>query len=306
MVKKIAIIVLNWNQPDITIETVSSFLKISSKNFTYHIYLVDNASSDDSFKRFTQEYKGNPKITLLKTKSNLGYVGGNNFAIKKALKKDYDYFLVANNDILLSPDFLQKLFDASKKYPDSVLCPKIYFAPGYEYFKDRYSPKERGKVIWALGGKMDWNNVYGSNIGIDEVDRGQFDQLNFEFDFISGCCLFLPAKIFKKIGLFDPKYFLYMEDVDFSLRAKKHDFKLRLVPSSVIWHLNSASSSPSSNLQNYFITRNRLLIALRYAPLKTKLAIFRESIRFLFLNDYWRRKGVIDFYLGRFGKGSWR
>lgn len=306
MDKSVAIVILNWNQPDLSIETISSFLKINANKFTYHIYLVDNASTDNSFKKFEKTYKDNHKITLLKTKSNLGYTGGNNLGIKKALLKKYDYILIANNDIVVSVDFLEKLLETGQKNPRAILFPKIYFAPGYEYHQDRYQKNELGKVIWALGGKIDWDNVYASNIAIDEVDRGQYDQADFKIDFISGCCLLVPSDAFKKIGLFDSKYFLYLEDVDFSERAKRLGYKLHLVSDSVIWHLNSASSSPNSQLQNYFITRNRLLFGYRYAPFKTKFALFRESIKFLFSNDYWRKVAVKDYYLGHFGKGSWQ
>jgi hypothetical protein len=306
MVKNIAIVILNWNQPDLTTKTISSFLKINSKNFSYHLYLVDNNSSDNSFQKFQKLYKNNSKITLLKTKSNLGYAGGNNVGIKKALLKNYDFILIANNDIIVAPNFIEKLLISAAKNSKSILFPKIYFAPGFEYHHDRYQKSELGKVIWALGGKIDWNNVYASNIAIDEVDRGQYDQKEFKIDFISGCCLMVPSSAFKKIGFFDNRYFLYLEDVDFSQRAIRAGYKLKLVPGAVIWHLNSASSSPDSHLQNYFISRNRLLFGYKYAPLKTKLALFRESIKFLFSSDYWRKTAVKDYYLGNFGKGSWR
>lgn len=306
MFKSVAIIILNWNQPDLTIDTISSFLKIKASKFFFHIFLVDNASTDDSFQKFKKLYGNNQKITLLKTKSNLGYAGGNNYGIKKALLKKYDYILVANNDITVSVDFLEKLLIVSQKNPDSILFPKIYFASGYEYHHERYQKSELGKVIWALGGKIDWDNVYASNIAIDEVDRGQYDEADIKIDFISGCCLMVPSGAFKEIGFFDDRYFLYLEDVDFSQRAIRAGYKLKLVPGAVIWHLNSASSSPDSHLQNYFISRNRLFFGFKYAPLKTRFALFRESIRFLFSRDYWRRTGVKDYYLGRFGKGSWQ
>ncbi|MDD3998556.1 MAG: glycosyltransferase family 2 protein [Candidatus Shapirobacteria bacterium] len=306
MVKNIAIVILNWNQPDLTTKTISSFLKINSKNFSYHLYLVDNNSSDNSFQVFQELYKNNSKITLLKTKSNLGYAGGNNYGIKKALAKNYDFILIANNDIIVAPDFIEKLLISAAKNPKSILFPKIYFAPGFEYHRDRYQKSEIGKVIWALGGKIDWNNVYASNVAIDEVDRGQYDHKKFKIDFISGCCLMVPSGAFKEIGFFDDRYFLYLEDVDFSQRAIRAGYKLKLVPGAVIWHLNSASSSPDSHLQNYFISRNRLLFGYKYASLKTKLALFRESIKFLLSKDHWRRLAVRDYYLGRFGKGSWQ
>lgn len=306
MIKSIALIILNWKQPQLTIDTVDSILKIKTSGFSYKIFIVDNGSPDDSITRFKAKYGQNKNISILETGANLGYVGGNNFGIKEALKNKFDYLLIANNDILVAPDFLQQLYICSQKYPNAILTPKIYFAPGFEFHKDRYTKDELGKVIWAVGGRIDWNNIYGTNIGIDEVDHGQYDHFNPKMDFISGCCLLIPKIVFQKIGLFDEKFFLYMEDSDFTQRAKKNDFQLRLVPDSVIWHLNSGSSKPGSSIQDYFITRNRLLFGFRYAGIRTKFALIRESIKFLFSGSVWRKKGVLDFYLGRFGKGSWQ
>jgi len=306
MIPKIALIILNWKQPQLTFDTLNSIFKCQQKGFDYHIFLVDNGSPDDSVSQFKAEYKNDKRVSIIETGDNLGYAGGNNFGLIEAQKFDYDYFLVANNDILVAPDFLQKLFDASQKYPDAILTPKIYFAPGYEFHKDRYSKSEIGKVIWAVGSQLDWNNIYGSNIGIDEVDHGQYDKKQPKIDFISGCCFLVSKEIIQKIGIFDEKFYLYMEDSDLTQRAVNAGYDLKLVPESVIWHCNSGSSKPGSSLQDYFITRNRLLFGFRYASFRTKFALVRESIRFLFTGSEWRKKGVIDFYLGRFGKGSWK
>jgi hypothetical protein len=305
--KKIAIVVLNWKQAKLTIETVDSMLKIKHKDFTYPILIIDNNSPDDSVSQFKQKYSKNKLISIYKTKENLGYAGGNNFGIKKALNK-FDYILVANNDILVDPNFLTKLFKETIKNPNTILSPKIYFAPGFEYWKDKYTEEEKGKVIWAMGGKIDWNNVYGSNIGIDEVDHGQYDKDQPNIDFLSGCCFLVSTTILKKIGLFDEKYFLYLEDADLTIRAKKAGFELKVIPDSIIWHLNSGSSSPNSSLQDYFITRNRLNFGFRYASFRTKFALLRESIKILFdkNSSKWRKKAIIDFFTNKTGKGSWK
>lgn len=303
---KIALIILNWKQPQLTIDTVESIFKTKNRGFSYHIFIVDNGSPDDSIAKFNAKYGKNKKVTILDTGSNLGYAGGNNFGLKVAIKQKFDYLLVANNDILVAPDFLQKLFDASKKFPNSILTPKIYFAPGFEYHKNRYSKDEIGKVIWAVGSRMDWKNIYGTNIAIDEVDHGQYDNVDLDIDFISGCCFLVSTKILKEIGLFDERYYLYMEDADLTTRAKKAGYELRLVPESVIWHCNSGSSNPGSSLQDYFISRNRMLFGFSYASLRTKFALFRESIKFLFTGSEWRKTAIKDFYLGHFGKGSWK
>lgn len=302
--KKIAIIVLNWKQPQLTLETISSVLKIKNDSFKYQIILVDNGSPDDSLKIFNQEYKNNKLIKILNTKSNLGYAGGNNFGINYALNEDFDFLILLNNDVLVDPNFVEELFKESKKY--DIVGPKIYFAPGFEYHKDRYQKKELGKVIWSMGGQMDWDNIYGSNIDIDKVDHGQFNKINNEIDFISGCCLMAGRQVFQKIGKLDENYFMYLEDVDFCQRAKNAGFKMACIPKSIIWHLNSGSTSGPGDLQNYFITRNRIYFAYKYAKTRTKFAIFRESLKILFSKSKWQKQAIIDIYSNKMNKGSWQ
>lgn len=304
---KIAIIVLNWKQPKLTIETINSLLKIKENQQQFHIFLVDNGSTDDSFEQFQRSFKNNQKVTLLNTQKNLGYVGGNNFGIQKALEKDFDWILLINNDVIVDPKFLDELIKKAIDDPKlKILGPKIYFAPGHEYHKDRYSKSELGKVIWSVGGQMDWKNILGSNVGIDEVDHGQFDKIKYNLDFISGCCILINSDIIRKIGYFDEKYFMYLEDADFCTRAKNFGFKNAYIPSSIIWHINAGSSSSGSELHNYFLTRNRLLFGFRYAGFRAKFALFRESIKILFTSvSKWQKIGVRDYYLNKLGKGSW-
>lgn len=305
--KTVAVVVLNWKTPSLTIDTVNSLLKITHPGFKYHIYLVDNGSPDDSYKIFLKKFSGHKDISTFNTGQNLGYVDGNNFGIKKALRKKFDYVMVINNDVLVKKDFLTILFDFLENNPDyGLVGPKIYFAPGHEFHRQRYSPQDLGKVIWSVGGTIDWRNIYGSNLAIDEVDHGQFTKLNSGIDYLSGCCLLIRSAVFDKIGLFDSRYFMYMEDADFSHKAKSAGYKIACLPDSVIWHINSGSSDRGS-IHDYFLTRNRLLFGFGYASLRTKLALFRDSLRILFTSpQIWQRYGVRDYYLGKFGKGSYK
>lgn len=303
----IAIIILNWNRPDLTIDTVESVLKINQKSFKYKILLVDNGSSDNSLEIFTQKYQKNNHIKVLTTNRNLGFVGGNNFGIRYSQKNNFDYVLLLNNDVLVDPDFLEILLKKSLNKFD-ISAPKIYFAPGFEFHQDRYSKKEIGKVIWFAGGQIDWNNIYGSHIGVDQVDQGQFDQISEDCDFLTGCCMLIKIEVFQKIGLLDDKFFMYLEDADFCQRAKRNNFKLAFIPFSKIWHINAGSSKSGGDLQQYFLTRNRLLFGLRYATLKTKLALLKQSFFQILSKDTpkWQRQGILDFYLRKFAKGSWQ
>ncbi|MFA6250707.1 MAG: glycosyltransferase family 2 protein [Candidatus Shapirobacteria bacterium] len=300
------IIVLNWNQPQLTLATLDSLLKITSSGFSYHIYLVDNGSTDNSLSVFAKQFSAHPQITLLSTGKNLGYVGGNNFGILHSDPKA-KYFLICNNDIRVSKTFLATLLDSAQNcsHP-SIVGPKIYFESGYEYFPDRYQPSDLGKVIWSAGGHIDWANIYGTNIGIDEVDQGQFDQSAYQIDFLSGCCQLIPRTIINTIGLLDDAYFMYLEDADYCQRALRAGFGLDFVPNSVIWHLNAKSSGSGSDLHDYFLTRNRLLFGFKYSKPRTKLALFRQSLITLFGSvSNWQKRGVADYYFHRLNRGSW-
>ncbi|MDP4009690.1 MAG: glycosyltransferase family 2 protein [Candidatus Shapirobacteria bacterium] len=305
---QIAIIVLNWKKPQLTIDTIDSLLKINHKSFSYKIFLVDNGSPDNSVEIFKNKYKSNKKIKLVETKKNLGYVGGNNAGIVFALKSGFDSYLLINNDVLVDPNFLEILNKASVKDKSiGILGPKIYFAPGHEFHKDRYTKKQIGKIIWSAGGAIDWKNVLGSNVGIDDYDQGQYDQETYDPDFISGCCMLIKKEVFQKIGLLNEDYFMYLEDMEICQRAKKNNYKLAYIPGSVIWHINAGSSSSGSPLHDYFITRNRLLFGFKYASFRTKFALFRESIKFYFFSkSAWKKTAVKDFYLNKLNKGSWQ
>jgi len=301
---QVAIIALNWKQPKLTLDTIDSILKITHKNFNYQIVLIDNGSPDDSLKIFQDKFSQNNKIKIIETGSNLGYVG-NNVGLKYALKHNFDYCLLINNDVIVDPIFLDNLISNGRNY--DLVGPKIYFAPGLEYHHDRYSKKEIGHVIWFAGGQMDWNNIYGSNIGVDQVDHGQFDQINSKIDFVTGCCLLIKKNVLQKIGFLDEKYFMYLEDVDFCQRAKNAGFKMAYIPNSKIWHVNSGSSKSGGDLHDYFITRNRLIFGFKYAATRTKLALFRESIKILLTYpSVWKKRAIVDFYIKKLNKGSWK
>lgn len=302
--KKIAIVVLNWKQPKLTTETISSLLKIKHSSFEYKIILVDNGSQDDSINIFNKKYKDNQFVEILNTKNNIGYAGGNNFGINYAIENKFDYIVLLNNDVLVDKDFLEELLKESNNY--DIVGPKIYFAPGFEFHKDKYKKDDLGKIIWSFGGQIDWNNIYGSNVAVDKVDKGQFDKNNEKVDFISGCCLMASTGIFKTIGNLDKKYFMYFEDVDFCQRAKKSNLKLACISKSIIWHINAGSSKSGGDLHDYFITRNRIYFANKYASLRTKFAILRESIKFLFGKSKWKKQAVLDAFSGKMNKGSWQ
>lgn len=299
----IYISLVTYTNHDVTKKCLTSLEKIRLEGISLTVMVINN----DNNKDFTYNWKGKGAFSVINTGRNLGFSGGHNVGITKALADDADYLLVLNNDTILDKSFLLQLLYAAKKQPNGgVFGPKIYFAKGHEYHQDRYKETEKGKVFWYAGGIIDWKNVLFSHRGVDEVDHGQYNAEEVT-DFVSGCCMFLPVSTLKRTGGFDDRYFLYLEDSDLNERIKKSGLKPYYVPSSVIWHENAGSTGGSgSTLQDYFITRNRLLFGFSYAPIRSKIALIRESMGLLRNGRAMQQLGVRDFYLRKFGMGGYK
>ncbi len=312
---RVSIVILNWNRPKDTIDCLESICEMSFLGLYPTVVLVDNASTDDSLdkirnwasKRFsTQESLGKRlEFKILKNKENLGFAQGNNVGILYSLERKSDFILLINNDTYTDKNMLKYLLDTAKVNSRvGAISPKIYFAKGYEFHKGRYRKSELGRVIWYAGGNLDWDNVLGLNRGVDEVDHGQYDEIS-ETDFATGACMLLRSTALREVGLFDQRYFMYFEDVDLSQRLKAVGWKVMYDFRAKLWHKVAQSSKIGGDLNDYFITRNRLLFGFKYARPRTKLAILKESFRILFSGRRWQKRGVIDFYLRRLGKGRW-
>ncbi len=300
---KICVIILSWNRKEDTIETIKSLSKSVVDGFVLNTLVVDNASTDETDIAIKKLF---PEVEIIVNKNNLGFAEGNNVGIRHALKKGFDYVVVLNNDTVVDSNLVQNIFEEHQKDEKiGAISPKIYFAKGFEFHKDRYKESELGKVIWYAGGLIDWDNVYGSNRGVDEVDNGQFDNTQ-ETDFATGCFVMYKRKALEEVGLYDKRYFAYMEDVDHSQRIKDAGWKVLYSPKGMMWHKVSQSSKVGGELNDYYLTRNRMLFGLKYASLRAKFALVRESLRLLLMGRRWQKIGIRDYYLGNFGKGSWK
>lgn len=290
---KISIIVLNYNGIKDTLLCLESINKLNRSKVTTEIIVVDNNSKDGSQAILSKVVN----IHLIQNQSNLGYAAGNNIGIRYALKNNSDFLLLLNNDTIVKANLLEILV---RNDSSDITSPKIYFEHGYEFHKKRYKSNELGKVIWYAGAKIDWDNIIGKHIGVDHVDKGQHYGV-LETDYATGACMFVRREVFKKIGLFDEKYFLYFEDMDFCLRAKKAGFKIIYNPEGVVWHKNAMSTGGSgSKIQDYYYSKSRLLFALKHAKIRTKIAIFREMISKS--TNITKRMALIDFFLLKFNE----
>ncbi len=297
---KIAVIVLNWNGEGYISRCLESLVKLKKSSHQLEIIVVDNNSSDNSLSLISKF-----PVKIIRNSKNYGYAEGNNIGIREGQKNRPDFFWIVNPDIELDPNALISLVVAAKTYPHAgIFGSKIYFKSGYEFHKDKYQKSDLGRVIWFAGGRIDWKNVASEHIGVDQVDHGQFDK-DAKSDFITGASMFIRSEVFDKVGLLNSKYFLYFEENDLCQRARKFGFDLMYSYKSVAWHANAQATGIGSDLQDYYITRNRLMFGISHAPFRTKIALIRQSIWQLINGRKWQKKGVLDYYFNNLGKGSY-
>jgi len=263
----IGVITVNYNQYQLTREFLDSLATVKNAN-DLSVYIADVSTKKEIFK--IDKY---PMKVIVISLPNNGYAFGINEGTKYFILKGFDKFCAINNDIYFDKNFVATAEKAFKK--SDIFGGKIYYAPGYEYYK-KYKKSVIGKVLWYAGGVNDWKNVVTVHQGVDEVDHGQYEKSE-ETDFITGCMLFFNKKIIDKIGFWNEAYFLYYEDSDFCERAKRAGFKLFYQPRIIIYHKNAQSTGGSgSPLHLKYQRKNRLIFGLKYAPFKTKLHLIKN------------------------------
>jgi hypothetical protein len=220
------IIVLNYNGKELLRDCLGSLLKVDYPNFK--ILVTDNGSTDGSLEMIQKEFAC-PEVLVWENGANLGFAAGNNAGIKQALAQGADYVLLLNNDTLVEPDFLTELIKVGEKSSVAgILCPLILEG-------DRES-------VWFSGGWVDWWRMK-SHHRRDQLKGGPRRS-----EIITGCAMLIKDRVVEQVGFLDEDYFLYWEDSDFSLRARRKNWKLLVVPKSKIYHLEVSETVNKNKL----------------------------------------------------------
>jgi len=256
----IAIILLNWNGKSDTLECLAS---LESLDYScYEIILADNGSSDGSLEEISITY---PHVTLIDNKINLGFAEGNNRAISYALTKGFDAIFLLNNDTVVDPHILQALSTWSQKNPNTIFGCRTYL----------YAQKT---TLDHFGGTWNQQTAQFDLIGYRKEDASFPSSTPINLDYVCGCALFAPTSIFKKVGFFDPRFFLFWEESDFCFRAKKLGYNLMICHEAKLWHKVSASFTGGKPHTTYFWWRNRLLWIEKNLKWKEKCFVYFHSL----------------------------
>ena len=289
---KVAVIVVNWKKYDITSSCIESILNSTNSNFK--IILVDNESDNKKVKNF--KYKN--EIEIIQNKKNEGFSKANNIGIDYALKNNYDYTILINNDTIVEKNLIEVLLKTAQAKNFSVVQPLIL--------------NYNGKEIWNAGGRI--NYFFGNFITRKKVGNSLNSSQELT-EWLTGCCCLFKTKIFKEIGKLDESFFAYYEDVDFSLRLKKHGYKIGFTSKTHICHYESFSSisnnSKGGKLSpyiHYLNIRNHILILKKHSDLFNSFGtrlyqifkIISYSIYFIFRLRFTKLnmvfKGLLDSY----------
>jgi GT2 family glycosyltransferase len=250
-------VVLNWNGGADTPRALESLAGVQT-------IVVDNGSTDGSDTEVERRF---PQVELIRTGTNLGFAGGNNVGVRRALERGADWVLLLNNDAWADPGLPAALERAASERPDAgVLACKVCF-------------EEPADVLMYAGGEVRLRLGYGGRqTGWGERDTGQFDELH-DVGRATGAAMAVSRMAAERAGLLDEELFAYVEDVEWCLRIRRAGFAVVFVPEAKAWHKGSASTGGAASTANlYYDTRNTLAVCERYAPLPPGLRALRRCV----------------------------
>jgi GT2 family glycosyltransferase len=291
--KDVSIVLVNFNGHIDTVECLESIFKC---NGDYHVYVVDNSNNNNSLQYICDWLDGKNtrletefpsiifplqqkpirydivqeddlighvsinSITLIKANRNMGFAAANNIALNYVLQKaNSRYIWLLNNDTIITEGSLNNLvkFMEISTFDIGMIGSKLL-----DY--------RRPRNIQGVGGR--YNKWFGivKEIGAQQLDLGQWDNRNFDFDYVIGASMFLRLEFLKDIGLMNQEYFLYFEELDWAIRGKRRGWKMSFCHDSMVYHKMGASTRDTerknSLLADFYVVRNRILVSMNYYP----------------------------------------
>ncbi|SEF72849.1 hypothetical protein SAMN05216354_1385 [Xylanibacter ruminicola] len=238
---KLSIITVNYNGLQDTCELIDSITFTDDTE----VIVVDNASKRNEASVIQERY---PQIKVIKSEQNLGFAGGNNIGIKQAKGK---YLFLVNNDAVFKDYNIQVLIDRIESSSSiGIVCPKIRFDWGNHPIQFAgYTPLSK-------------ITIRNQAIGFGEEDNGQYETAH-PTPYAHGAAMLIKREAIEKVGLMPECFFLYYEELDWSMMFTNAGYEIWYEPACTIYHKESQSTGRNSKLRAYYLTRNRLLFIKR-------------------------------------------
>ncbi|HAS69076.1 MAG: putative glycosyltransferase [Candidatus Collierbacteria bacterium GW2011_GWA2_42_17] len=256
MSKRITAIILNYKHQRDTTECISSIQKTDIGS-EVSIIIVDNSPTKTNQRTFKKLF---PKADYIASPSNLGFAGGNNIGINKALATGTDYVLIVNPDVVLPHDFFVPLLKHFENKKTGIVAPAIFH-------------KQKNDMYFGLDGKVDWSLAKPKHQNIKKITSTK----PIKSEFVTFACVLISKETFQKVGLLDEGYFMYFEDVDYCLSAKKKNVDIILDPKVIIEHRTSSSFyKPTGKLLISF--KSHLRFMTKWLPLSKRIKPFFHAL----------------------------
>ena len=259
MVKKVAVVILNYNGRDFLRKFLPNVISRTGKDA--EVWVADNNSLDGSTEILKEEF---PDVKLVENKYNAGFAGGYNMALGKIKA---DYYVLLNSDIEVTENWINPVIELMESDASIAACqPKIISyqeRDEFEYagasggFLDRYGyPFCRGRIFQSL-----------------EKDNGQYDD-PIEVFWATGACMFVRAELYHRFGGLDYDFFAHMEEIDFCWRLKNEGYRIMVCPTSTVYHVGGGTLPKKSARKTYLNFRNNLSLLYKNLPREQLLPAF--------------------------------
>ena len=251
--KKIAVVILNWNGVQLLEQFLPSVVKYSPEAT---VYVADNASTDESIAFIKNNY---PTIKIVQNKTNQGFAGGYNESLQHV---DAEIFALVNSDIEVTENWLKPILQTFESEPETaIIQPKILDYKRKDYFEyagagggfiDQFGyPFCRGRIFETL-----------------EKDNGQYND-NKEIFWASGACFFIRSAVYNELNGFDEDFFAHQEEIDLCWRATNRGYKIKYNSESTVYHVGGATLQQANPQKTFLNFRNSLLMLTKNLPQET-------------------------------------
>ena len=263
---QISIIAINYNGLKDTCELIET---LPLEDESLEVIVVDNASNNDEATVIEQRY---PQVKVIRSNQNLGFAGGNNLGIKAAKGK---YLFFINNDTLLrhqTSDIRHLIYRLESSPKIGMVCPKIRFAWG------------DNPIQFAGYTPLSLITMRNHAIGCGEPDKGQYDTAH-PTPYAHGAAMMVKREVIEKAGMMPECYFLYYEELDWSMMIRRAGYDIWYEPACTIYHKESQTTGQNSPLRAYYLTRNRLLFVKRNYSNATRYLSYAYLIAIVAVRD---------------------
>jgi GT2 family glycosyltransferase len=258
---RVLVVILDWNGADDTLACLTSIAALDYP--AVDTLVIDNGSRQSVAPRVRARF---PHVECIELPTNLGYAGGNNVGLRRALERGYDFVWVLNNDVVVDPGALRAGVAAAAD-------PRVAAVGGKVLAFD-----DPGR-LWMTYGAVDYRQSLVSLAGWGERDRGQYDVAR-DVEWVPGCALLLSCRALAEVGLFDERFFAYHEDVDWCTSARERGWRIRYAPDAVVRHRGNRTLGGPTYVspRKYLSARSTVLYARKHATLPQRVKLWTSIV----------------------------